>query len=63
MTSRLIYKSEVRPGIFVVCTLRHNEYQVQLQHEHGIRYQQTDEPQRAIDIIREFTELAQSVSQ
>ena len=56
--TRLIYKSEVQPNIFVVCTLRGDEYQVQLQHEHGIKYQCAYEPQQAIDIIRQFTKEA-----
>ena len=63
MKTELIYKKEVRPNIFVVCTLRNNWYQVQLQHETGIKYESTDDPQRAIDIIRQYISEAQSVSQ
>lgn len=67
MTSRLIYKTEVHPGIFVVCTsrptLNGDEYQVQLQHEHGIKYQCAYTPQDAVDIIRQFVSEAQPMSQ
>ena len=66
MTSRLIYKTEVHPNIFVVCTsrptLNGDEYQVQLQHENGIKYQCAYEPQAAIDIIKQFISEAQPMS-
>jgi hypothetical protein len=63
MRAKLLYKREVKPNIFVICTLQNNWYQIQLQHESGIKYESTDEPQRAIDIIRQYISEAQSVSQ
>jgi len=58
MNTQLIYKKEVRPSVFVVCTLRNNWYQVQLQHESGIKYESTTEPQQAIKIIQQYIEEA-----
>ena len=58
MSTKLIYKREVKPDIFVVCTLRNNYYQVQLQHVTGIKYESTDEPSRAVEIIKQYIEEA-----
>jgi hypothetical protein len=58
MTTRLVYKGEIKPNIFVVCTLRNNEYQVQLQHAGGIKYQSTTEPSRAVEIMKQYIEEA-----
>lgn len=58
MKARLLFKREVKPNIFVVCTHRNNEYQIQLQHEGGIKYQQTNEHQQAIKIIQQYIEEA-----
>jgi hypothetical protein len=58
MTTRLVYKTEVRPNIFVICTLRNNYYQVQLQREDGIKYESTTEPQRAVEIIKQYIQEA-----
>jgi hypothetical protein len=58
MGTRLLFKREVKPNIFVVCTHRNNEYQIQLQHESGIKYESTTEPQQAIKIIQQYIEEA-----
>jgi hypothetical protein len=58
MSVKLLYKREVKPNIFVVCTHRNNEYQIQFQHESGIKYQQTNEHKRAIEIIKQYIEEA-----
>ena len=58
MGVKLLYKREIKPNVFVVCTHRNNEYQVQLQHESGIKYESTSEPQQAIKIIQQYIEEA-----
>jgi len=58
MSARLLYKREIKPNVFVVCTHRNNEYQIQLQHKSGIKYQQTNEHKRAIEIIKQYIEEA-----
>ena len=58
MSAKLLYKREVKPNVFVVCTFQNNWYQVQLQHESGIKYESTSEPQQAIKIIQQYIEEA-----
>jgi hypothetical protein len=58
MVTKLLFKREVKPNIFVVCTHRNNEYQIQLQHESGIKYEQTKDDQQAIKIIQQYIEEA-----
>jgi hypothetical protein len=58
MSAKLLYKREVKPNIFVVCTFQNNWYQVQLQHGSGIKYESTSEPQQAIKIIQQYIEEA-----
>lgn len=58
MSAKLLYKREVKPNIFVICTFQNNWYQVQLQHESGIKYESTAEPQQAIKIIQQYIEEA-----
>jgi len=58
MSAKLLYKREVKPNIFVVCTFQNNWYQIQLQHEGGIKYESTSEPQQAIKIIQQYIEEA-----
>jgi len=58
MSAKLLYKREVKPNIFVICTLQNNWYQVRLQHESGIKYESTMEPQQAIKIIQQYIEEA-----
>ena len=58
MRAKLLYKREVKPNIFVICTLQNNWYQIQLQHESGIKYESTTEPQQVIKIIQQYIEEA-----
>jgi len=58
MTTQLVYKGEVKPNVFVVCTLRNKWYQVQLQHAGGVKYESTTEPSRAVEIIKQYIEEA-----
>jgi len=58
ITTQLVYKREVKPNIFVICTYQNNWYQVQLQHAGGIKYESTDEPSRAVEIIKQYIEEA-----
>ena len=56
MSTKLIFKREVKPNVFVICTHRHpaNEFQIQLQHADGIKYQSTNEPSRAVELIKQY---------
>lgn len=56
MSAQLLFKREVKPNVFVVCTYRKpaNEFQIQLQHAGGIKYQSTTEAGRAIEIIKQY---------
>ena len=58
MKAHLLFKREVRPNIFVICTFQNNWYQIQLQHESGIKYESTKEHQQAIKIIQQYIEEA-----
>jgi hypothetical protein len=58
MTTQLVYKGEIKPNVFVVCTLRNKWYQVQLHHAGGIKYQSTTEPSRAVEIMKQYIEEA-----
>jgi hypothetical protein len=56
--TQLVYKHEIKPDVFVVCTLRNNHYQVQLHRAGGVKYESTTEPSRAIEIIKQYIEEA-----
>ena len=58
MTTQLIYKREIKPDVFVVCTLRNKHYQVQLHRAGSVKYESTTEPSRAIEIIKQYIEEA-----
>jgi hypothetical protein len=58
MTTQLIYKREIKPDVFVVCTLRNKHYQVQLHRGGDVKYESTTEPNRAIEIIKQYIEEA-----
>jgi hypothetical protein len=56
MTTQLIYKHEIKPDVFVICTLRNKHYQVQLHRAGSVKYESTTEPSRAVEIIKQYIE-------
>ena len=58
MTTQLVYRGEIKPNVFVVCTLRNKWYQVQLQRAGSVKYESTTEPSRAVEIMKQYIEEA-----
>jgi len=56
MTTQLVYKREIKPDVFVICTLRNKHYQVQLHRAGSVKYESTTEPSRAVEIIKQYIE-------
>ena len=60
MTTQLVYRGEIKPNVFVVCTLRNKWYQVQLQRAGSVKYESTTEPSRAVEIMKQYIEEAKN---
>lgn len=60
MTTQLVYRGEIKPDVFVVCTLRNKWYQVQLQRAGSVKYESTTEPSRAVEIMKQYIEEAKN---
>jgi hypothetical protein len=60
MTTQLVYKGEIKPNVFVICTLRNKYYQVQLHRAGSVKYESTSEPSRAVEIIKQYIEEAKN---
>ena len=54
MTTQLVYRGEIKPDVFVVCTLRNKHYQVQLHRAGSVKYESTTEPSRAVEIMKQY---------
>ena len=60
MTTQLVYRGEIKPNVFVVCTLRNKYYQVQLHRAGSVKYESTTEPSRAVEIMKQYIEEAKN---